>query len=847
MKRTMAVLLFISLGCLLFGEIIATWTKLKDVSEFPSSYYYTGTGLSYSNYDAVNNVFYTAYSVPSSNVNAIWKYNLNNNQFETYPISNYPTDGLRSIAFDSANSRLIMMDDHDQRTYTVPVNGGTQVAYGAGVNSYRMFGRNSFLNPLSNCPVIMNGYGYNVVRNDVLEYNGSWITRFPDSTNQPWRRNSGSITSNMDRIKVYLFSGGGKQDGGQYSGIDPGYIPWGDGFEQLRDLWELDLATWTWSPLLINDPSIHSEGAICLIPENNTFVLIGSFTNNTNTSYLGGVYTYNPSIGGGFLQVVEYGEIPPVNTINGSGMAIYDQINSRIVFFRNDGIWALRLSEDLVYDIEATPTNGDVPLAVTFTVSPIPPDDALTLWDFDNDGVTDSGEPSPSYTYTEPGLYSVKLTFQNGAEIDTTLVEDMITVTMPTTPRIVASPDTLSYGNVATNLTVTKPMDIYNWGGEDLEIYSISAANARYSITLPQGLSYPIVVPSLSSIQIGVNFTPLAVQAYNTNLVIVSNDPDNGVLTKRLEGNGYLLEANFNASPLSGDIPLLVQFSDMSQGDIVSRVWDFGDGNTSTELNPAHTYIQKGLYDVTLTVQDQYTPRWLTRPDYITALAHPIIATPDSSGIDFGIVYLGDTGTHQLLLQSAGTDTLFITSVGLYQPSSAYLVAPESIPDYILPGMQAILDINFHPYQATTYNDTLYVYNSSENEPILKIKLRGIGEYVPPQTPQGVSISIAGYDAVISWEAVTQNIYNTPITVPYYFIYGSLIPNPGPTEQIFIGYSTDTIFHHTGVNLPGSNVQPPLQYFYTVTAVVWYPPRFSDHILDEFIGRTKVEVESQLR
>jgi len=843
----MAVLIFISLGCLLFGEMTATWTKLKDVSGFPSSYYYTGTGLSYSNYDAANNVFYTAYSVSSSSVNAIWKYNLNNNQFETYPILNYPTDGLRSIAFDSVNNRLIMMDDHDQRTYTVPSNGGTLVALGSGVNSYRMFGRNSFLNPLTNCPVIMNGYGYSAVRNDVLEYTSSWITRFPNSTNQPWRRNGASITANSDRTKVYLFSGGGKQNGSQSGGIDPGYIPWGDGFEQLRDLWELDLASWTWSPLLVNDPSILSEGAICLIPENNTFVLIGSFTNNTNTSYLGGVYAYNPSVGGGFSQVIEYGEIPPVNTINGSGMAIYDQINSRIVFFRNDGIWALRLGEDVVYNIEATPTNGDVPLAVAFDASPTPPDDALLFWDFDNDSIIDSNEPSPTHLYTEPGVYSVKLIVQNGTQIDSTLVENLITVTTPSTPRIVATPDTLRYGNVATNSTVSKPMNIYNWGGEDLEIYSISAANARYTVTLPAGLSYPIIIPSLSSIEITVNFTPLAVQAYNTNLVIVSNDPDNGVLTKRLEGSGYILSANFSATPLSGDIPLLVQFNDMSQGDIVSRLWDFGDGNTSSELNPNHIYVQKGLYDVTLTVQDQYISRSITRPDYISAIAHPVIATPDSSGIEFGIVYLGDTGTHQLILQSAGTDTVFVTSVGFYQPGSAYSVVPESIPDYILPGMQAILDFSFHPYQASTYNDTLYVYNSSENKPILKIKLRGIGEYVPPQTPQGVSIVIDGYDAVISWEAVTQNIYNTPITVPYYFIYGSLIPNPGPTEQIFIGYSTGTTFHHAGVNLPGSNVQPPPQYFYTVTAVVWYPPRYNNISLNDLIGRTKDEVERQLR
>ena len=30
--------------------------------------------------------------------------------------------------------------------------------------------------------------------------------------------------------------------------------------------------------------------------------------------------------------------------------------------------------------------------------------------------------------------------------------------------------------------------------------------------------------------------------------------------------------------------------------------WDFGDGNTSSENNPTHTYNSKGWYDVTLTV-----------------------------------------------------------------------------------------------------------------------------------------------------------------------------------------------------------------------------------------------------
>jgi len=36
----------------------------------------------------------------------------------------------------------------------------------------------------------------------------------------------------------------------------------------------------------------------------------------------------------------------------------------------------------------------------------------------------------------------------------------------------------------------------------------------------------------------------------------------------------------------------------------VSWQWDFGDGATSAEANPEHTYAERGHYQVTLTVTD---------------------------------------------------------------------------------------------------------------------------------------------------------------------------------------------------------------------------------------------------
>lgn len=41
-----------------------------------------------------------------------------------------------------------------------------------------------------------------------------------------------------------------------------------------------------------------------------------------------------------------------------------------------------------------------------------------------------------------------------------------------------------------------------------------------------------------------------------------------------------------------------------SDGEVVSYAWDFGDGNTSTQANPSHTYSQAGTFDVRLVVTD---------------------------------------------------------------------------------------------------------------------------------------------------------------------------------------------------------------------------------------------------
>lgn len=62
--------------------------------------------------------------------------------------------------------------------------------------------------------------------------------------------------------------------------------------------------------------------------------------------------------------------------------------------------------------------------------------------------------------------------------------------------------------------------------------------------------------------------------------------------------------ADFSASTVAGYAPLTIQFEDMSTQFPATWAWDFGDGITSDEQHPEHTYETPGDYLVTLTTSN---------------------------------------------------------------------------------------------------------------------------------------------------------------------------------------------------------------------------------------------------
>jgi PKD repeat protein len=97
--------------------------------------------------------------------------------------------------------------------------------------------------------------------------------------------------------------------------------------------------------------------------------------------------------------------------------------------------------------------------------------------------------------------------------------------------------------------------------------------------------------------------------------------------------------AAFSGAPVSGNYPLLVNFTDQSSGTPTSWAWDFGDGGTSTAQNPSYTYNAVGTYTVSLTVSNAVGSDVETKTGYIT------VTEPGATIVSTALADLPSLGT----------------------------------------------------------------------------------------------------------------------------------------------------------------------------------------------------------
>jgi len=338
-------------------------------------------------------------------------------------------------------------------------------------------------------------------------------------------------------------------------------------------------------------------------------------------------------------------------------------------------------------NFSAAPTNICPQGSVTFTNSSTGPTGTTYTWYFGDGSVVTNSNSTVNHVYNSHGTYTVTLVASNNGCKDTLTLTNLITVNYPAanfsptyscTNKLQVAFTDLSTGTNPNSLT-------WSWNfGDGTPLSALQnpthtyAAYGTYNVqlivtdtvthcvsekTLPITLFDVTPTFTVNDSTICRNegafflanlLTGVAANVVNYNWYFgdggVSlnggNAPGhaytaNGIYTVTLittDSRGckdtaikpnfihvYGPTANFIGTPLSGCVPLTVNFTNQSNNGgipIANYTWRFGDGtNTLNQQNPSHTYNANGTYTVTLVVTDTMScTDSLVKPNYINAI-----------------------------------------------------------------------------------------------------------------------------------------------------------------------------------------------------------------------------------
>ncbi len=255
-----------------------------------------------------------------------------------------------------------------------------------------------------------------------------------------------------------------------------------------------------------------------------------------------------------------------------------------------------------VASFSAAPVSGSDPLTVVF--SDLSSGD-LSAWSWDfGDGAV-SSEGSPSHVYTTPGTYSVTLAVTGPSGFDSLTQTDLVTVDpgAPTaafggSPLTGFAPLNVTFSDLSTG-TITA------WSWDFGDGASSSAAEPSHAYATPGefGVTLTVTGPLGSSMHIASAYVTVEEAAPS---------------------------AAFSAATTSGAAPLTVGFSDLSTGDVTAWSWNFGDGASSSEQHPSHTYLLDGTYTVSLMASGPAGSDLAVQNDLVTVTPEPPVAAFDA-------------------------------------------------------------------------------------------------------------------------------------------------------------------------------------------------------------------------
>ena len=298
------------------------------------------------------------------------------------------------------------------------------------------------------------------------------------------------------------------------------------------------------------------------------------------------------------------------------------------------------------------------------------------LWNF-GDGASTSNSQDTTHTYTAAGTYTVTLTASNSGGSNT--ASQSITITAASSTSMAAQFTVATNGQVATFTdTSTGSPTVWAWNFGD-------------------GTTSAIENPSKTYLTAGTYTVTLTV---SNSAGTISSTTSQSVT---VSASAPLTAFTFARASNNGTIA----FTDATVGTPTNWAWDFGDGNTSTQQSPSHTYSSYGQYTVTLMASNTSGANQISHTIYISPLSNLLESLVPAGSFVMGDHFGFVDPTHpsdEVPLHTVNINALYVaTTVTTNQQFVAYLN------DAISKGLIEV--INNVVYDAAVANIYCYLYN----------------------------------------------------------------------------------------------------------------------------------------
>ncbi len=226
---------------------------------------------------------------------------------------------------------------------------------------------------------------------------------------------------------------------------------------------------------------------------------------------------------------------------------------------------------------------------------------------------------------------------------------------------------------------------------------------------------------------------------------------------------------------------------------------------------------------------------------YLSWQVFQALISSSETQVDFGAMYPGQSSfSKSISIQNFGSIDLTITQINFEDGSQGFSY-DLPLPCTIEPTAEAELIIHFSTPEIGNVSDTMLLFSNASISGIYEISLTGAGTSSAPLQPQNVELTLQGKDAVVTWDAVTQNAVGQTITPDGYVILYSETPEATVDDYLFLTFTTESEFTHARV------VQYSDTMFYMVeTAIDTDATRTLQRDLETFRGIRWYDVKERL-